>query len=64
MIRYSVTVRHGARGARYHTFEVEAADVGGALRRAADQLPGEVRASADLVELRIAPDPEARPGLG
>lgn len=61
MTRYSVTVRHGARGARYHTFEVEGADVAEALRRAADQLPDDVRASADLVELRTAPDPEARP---
>lgn len=61
MIRYSVTVRHGARGARYHTFEVEADDVGEALRRAAEALPDEVRASADLVEVRTAPDPDARP---
>lgn len=61
MNRYSVTVRHGARGARYHTFEVEAPDVGQALRTAADLLPDAVRDSADLVEIRTAPDPDARP---
>jgi hypothetical protein len=64
MTRFDVTVRHGVRPARYHTFQVEAADVGGALVAAADELPREVRDAGDLVEIRRAPDPDdrGRPG--
>ncbi len=61
---YQVTVRHGGRYQRYHTFTVEAGDAIEALRRAADQVPEEVRESADLVELREAVDPDARTYLG
>lgn len=47
---------------RYHTFEVKAPDVAAALRRAADELPDDVARTGDIVEVRTAPDPEARPG--
>ena len=61
MSRFLVTARHGPRNARYHTLEVDADDMAAALREAAARLPEPVRASADLVEIRIAPDPAARP---
>lgn len=60
MPTYQVTVRYGRRFQRYHTFKVEAGDAADALRQAADGVPDEVRAEADLVELREAVDPDAR----
>lgn len=60
MKRYQVTVRYGERPVRYHTFAVEAADIGEALATAARELPGEVRIRGDLVEVRPAPDPDGR----
>lgn len=64
MPRFQVTVRYGRRFQRYHTFEVEGADVAEALRGAADAVPDEVRGEADLVELREAVDPDARSYVG
>jgi hypothetical protein len=59
-MRYQVTVRYGVPRQRHYTYAVEAADVRAALGAAADQMPADVRASADLVELRVAVDPDAR----
>lgn len=64
MPTYQVTVRYGRRYQRYHTFTVDAADVAGALREAGDRVPDEVRPEADLVELRVAVDPDRRSYLG
>lgn len=62
-MRYDVTVRHG-RPHRYHTLGVEAEDVAAALRSLADALPPEVVEDADLVELRVAVDPDDRTYVG
>jgi len=59
-MNFQVTVRHGARHQRYHTYVVAAADAREALAVAARELPAEIAADADLVELRVAVDPDAR----
>lgn len=61
---FQITVRYGGRTQRYHTYTVEAADAREALARAARDLPEAVAAEADLVELRVAVDPDARQFLG
>ncbi len=63
-MRFQITVRYGGGRQRYHTFAVEAPDAAAALRAAADETPEEIAADADLVELRIAVDPEDRAYLG
>jgi hypothetical protein len=63
-MRFQVTVRYGTRYQRYHTLVVDAADAREAMGRAASQIPDEVAAEADLVELRVAPDPDARRYVG
>jgi hypothetical protein len=63
-MRYQITVRYGARAQRYHTYVVEAEDASGALTAAAKQMPSEIAREADLVELRIAADPERRTYFG
>lgn len=63
-MRFQVTVRYGGSRQRYHTFVVDAVDAGSALRAAADETPPEIAADADLVELRIAVDPDDRTYLG
>ena len=60
MTTYQITVRYGRRYQRYHTFTVDAGDVAAALRQAAENVPGDVLPEADLVELRVAVDPDAR----
>jgi hypothetical protein len=57
---YQITVRFGGSRQRYHTFVVDADDARAALRVAAERIPAEVAADADLVELREAVDPERR----
>lgn len=59
-MNYQITVRYGGRYQRYHTFVVEAPDASAALRLAGDQMPPEIAPEADLVELRVAVDPEQR----
>lgn len=59
-----VTARFGQRYQRYHLFTVEAPDAREALRRAAELLPPEILPEVDLVELRVAVDPEGRSYLG
>lgn len=60
MANYRVTVRFVAGGTRYEVLEIEAADLGEALRRAADALPAEVAATADLAEIRLQAEAELR----
>ncbi len=59
-MRYQITVRYGGRYQRYHSYVVEAGDARTAMRVAAEQMPTEIAPEADLVELRIAVDPEKR----
>jgi len=59
-MRYQVTVRYGAPRQRYHTYAVDAPDARAALGAAAEQMPDDVRVGADLVEVRVAVDPDAR----
>jgi len=63
-MRFQVTVRYGGSRQRYHTFVVDSADATAALRAAADEMPPEIAEDADLVELRIAVDPDDRVYLG
>ena len=59
-MNFQVTVRYGGRYQRYHTYLVEAQDARVALEMAAAEIPDEIAPQADLVELRIAVDPEKR----
>lgn len=59
-MNFQVTVRYGGRYQRYHTFLVEAADAREALATAAAEIPDDVAPQADLVELRVAVDPDRR----
>jgi hypothetical protein len=59
-MNFQVTVRYGGRHQRYHTYRVEAADARAALDLAAAEMPEEIAPQADLVELRIAVDPDKR----
>lgn len=63
-MRYQITVRHGDRYQRYHTFTVEAEDAREALRRGAEGMPEKLVVDADLVEVRVAVDPESREYVG
>jgi hypothetical protein len=57
---YQITIRYGSRYQRYHTLTLPASDVADAMRQAADQIPQDVLPEADLVELRVAVDPDTR----
>lgn len=61
---FQITVRYGGARQRYHTLLVEGPDAPAALRTAADEIPTEIAGAVDLVELRIAPDPDRRDYLG
>jgi len=61
---FQVTVRYGGRYQRYHTYQVSAADAREALEAAARAMPAEIAAEADLVEMRVAVDPDARKFMG
>jgi len=63
-MRFQITVRYGVHHQRYHTFIVEAADAAVGLRTAAEQLPPEIADETDLVELRVAVEPDDRRYLG
>lgn len=63
-MHYQITVRYGGARQRYHTLVVEADDAPAALRAAADAVPAEIAPHVDLVELRIAVDPDSRSYLG
>jgi len=60
MMNFQITVRYGGRQQRYHTFNVQATDAKVALQSASLLLPLDIAADVDLVELRIAVDPDAR----
>lgn len=55
-MNYQVTIRYGRKIQRYHSIAVEGANAVLALRAAADQIPPEIAAEVDIVELREAPD--------
>ena len=59
-MRFQVTVRYGKTRQRYHTYELNVADARAALTAAAEQMPSEIIGEADLVELRVAADPDER----
>lgn len=63
-MNYQITVRFGGRYQRYHTLTISAENAAGALRLAADQIPSEIASDVDLVELRVAVDPDQRTYLG
>ena len=59
MNSYRVTIRHG-HPQRYHIEDVQAESLIAAVRIAADRLPEEARATADLLEIRLQADPAGR----
>ena len=59
-MNFQVTARYGGRHQRYHTYSVQADDAKAALEAAAAALPTEIAPQTDLVELRVAVDPDAR----
>lgn len=59
-MHYQITVRYGGRYQRYHTFGVDAPDAAKAMVIAAERIPPEIAPETDLVELRVAIDPEKR----
>lgn len=63
-MNFQVTVRYGSRYQRYHTFEVDVANARDALAAAATRIPEEIAREADLVEVRVAVDPDDRPHPG
>ncbi len=64
MPSYRVTVRHGGERPRYEMIDLEADDLRGALRTAADRLGDEVAATAELAEVRRQADPDEREYVG
>lgn len=60
MASYRMTVRYGEPRPRYHMEDVEAASLPDALRQAAESLPDDVAATAELVEIRRMRAPEER----
>ena len=60
MPSYRVTFRYGGPRALYEILDIEAADLRAAMRAAADRVPAEVAATAELVEVRSQTDPAER----
>jgi hypothetical protein len=60
MTIYRMTLRHGARGKRYHIVDIEAESLRDAMMQAVNAVPGAMDASADLVEIRVHVDAETR----
>jgi hypothetical protein len=58
-MNFQVTARYGRKSQRYHTYEVTADSAVDALRLAADQIPVEIAAEVDLVELRSVRRPDS-----
>lgn len=63
-MKYRITVRYGGARQRYHTYVVAGDSAPEALRRAAEEMPSEIASDVDLVELRVAVDPDRRAYLG
>ncbi len=59
-MNFQVTARHGGKYERYHTYVVDAPDAKAALQAAATQLPDEIAPGTDLIEIRVAVDPDKR----
>ena len=57
---FQITIRYGARSQRYLTYSIAAADAAEAMVLASEQIPAEVVAEVDLVEMRVAPDFDKR----
>ena len=55
-----MTARHGEKYQRYHTYLVDVPDAKAALQAAAIQLPDEIALQTDLIEIRVAVDPDKR----
>lgn len=58
-MKFQVTARYGRKSQRYHTYEVASDSAVEALRLAADQIPAEIAAEVDLVELRSVRRPDS-----
>jgi hypothetical protein len=58
-MNFQVTARYGRISQRYHTYEVTAPNAVEALKTAADQIPAEIAATVDLVELRSVRRPDS-----
>ena len=61
---FQITVRYGGRYQRYHTITVEADDAREAMLAGADEIPEDIGSDADLVEIRVYVDADARTYLG
>ena len=59
-MNFQVTARYGGKYQRYHTYLVDASDAKAALQAAAVALPDEIAVQTDLVEIRVAVDPDKR----
>jgi hypothetical protein len=59
-MNFQVTARYGGKYQRYHTYLVDASDAKAALQSAAAELPDEIAPLTDLIEIRVAVDPEKR----
>ena len=57
---FQITVRYGGRYQRYHTYTVEASDACEAMLTGAEEMPDDIASQADLVEVRLFVDPDAR----
>jgi hypothetical protein len=62
MASYRVTIRYGdeAGRTRYEMVDVEAPELGAALRAAAERIPEAARATADLAEIRLQATDDGR----
>lgn len=59
-MKFHLTVRWGHPRTRYHQETLDAPNLREALARAAASLPDDVARTADLAEVRPAPEPEDR----
>lgn len=60
MPSYRVTFRYGAPRALYEILDIDADDLRAAMREAADTVTDDVADTAELVEVRVQTDPDAR----
>ena len=61
---FQITVRYGGRYQRYHTYTVEADDAREAMETGAEEISEDIASQVDLIELRVAVDPDSRPYEG
>jgi hypothetical protein len=61
MPSYRITIRYAAAGRmRYHVDDTDAPTLADALRLAGERMPAEMRATADLAEVRVRAEPDGR----